>query len=163
MLIGNLLAYTVMEQGLEVTFMPIYGVEMRGGTTSCIVVISDQEIGSPIIYSPQNLILMNQASMDKFHSRLKPGGVEIINSSMVNENGHDRQGCDSYWVPVNDLSNKLGNIKVANMVTLGAWLRATGVVPLNKVKENLSKIINLKNEALLQLNHKALQAGFDYL
>jgi 2-oxoglutarate ferredoxin oxidoreductase subunit gamma len=106
MLIGNLLAYAAMEQGLNVTYMPVYGVEMRGGTANCTVVISDEEIGSPIIFHPKSVIVMNQPSLEKFQPRLIPGGLLIVNSSIVDTSLVDKTKYKALLVPVNNIADE---------------------------------------------------------
>lgn len=162
MLIGNLLAYAGMEAGLEVTYIPVYGPEMRGGTANCTVVISSEDIGSPIIQRPKSLIVMNQPSMDKFQPRLQDGGVQIINSSLVDPALAEAR-VKTYAVPTNEIADKLGNTRMANMVALGAYVQATGVVPLDVVKKSLSSVISAHYSHLLVKNADALQAGADHV
>ena len=162
MLIGNLLAYAAMEAGSEVTYIPVYGPEMRGGTANCTVVISSDDIGSPIIQSPKSLIIMNQPSLDKFQPKLVDGGVQILNSSLVDpEKAEDR--VTTYAVPCNEIADELGNTRMANMVALGAYVQATGCVPLQQVKDSLSSVISARHAALIPKNMEALQAGADHV
>jgi len=160
MLIGNLLAYAAMEQELNVTYMPVYGVEMRGGTANCTVVISDEEIGSPIIFHPKSVIVMNQPSLEKFQPRLIPGGLLIVNSSIVDTNLVDKTKYKALLVPVNNIADKLGNIKMANMVALGAWLGATQAVDLKLVDKAIAEMFSSMEEEVIELNKKALAEGF---
>ena len=162
MLIGNLLAYAGMEAGLEVTYIPVYGPEMRGGTANCTVVISSEDIGSPIIQSPKSLIIMNQPSMDKFQPKLEDGGIQILNSSLVDPaQAEDR--VTTYTVPANEIADGLGNTRMANMVALGAYVQATGCVPLEQVKESLNSVISAHYSHLIPKNAEALQAGADHV
>ncbi len=163
MLIGNLLAYGAMEEGLNVTYMPVYGVEMRGGTANCTVVISDEEIGSPIIFYPRSLIVMNQPSLDKFHPRLEKDGVIIVNSSIVSKEMVKEDRGRIYLVPANDIADELGNIKMANMVALGAWLGATNSLSLESVYNCLSEVLTTQDRDLLEKNKKALLKGWEYI
>ncbi|GFM38552.1 2-oxoacid:acceptor oxidoreductase family protein [Desulfovibrio psychrotolerans] len=162
MLIGNLLAYAGMEAGLEVTYIPVYGPEMRGGTANCTVVISSEDIGSPIIQRPKSLIVMNQPSMDKFQPRMLDGGVQILNSSLVDAAQADPR-VKSFAVPANEIADTLGNTRMANMVALGAYVQATGVVPLDVVKASLSSVISAHYSHLIAKNADALQAGADHV
>ncbi len=119
MLIGNLLAYAGMEQGLNVTYIPVYGPEMRGGTANCTVVLSDDVIGSPIIPRPKSLIVMNRPSLDKFQPQLEDGGVLVINSSLVDPALAEADRVRLVTVPANEIADSLGNTRMANMVALG--------------------------------------------
>jgi len=161
MLIGNLLAYAGMNAGLNVTYIPVYGPEMRGGTANCTVVVSDEDIGSPIIQRPKSLIVMNQPSLDKFQPRLEDGGVQVLNTSLVDAAQAEAR-VRTVAVPANDIADKLGNTKMANMVALGAYVRATGVVDLEVVKKSLPSVISAHYSHLIPKNAEALQAGFDH-
>nr|GBO97454.1 2-oxoglutarate oxidoreductase [Nitratidesulfovibrio sp. HK-II] len=161
MLIGNLLAYAGMNAGLNVTYIPVYGPEMRGGTANCTVVVSDEDIGSPIIQRPKSLIVMNQPSLDKFQPRLEDGGVQVLNTSLVDAAQAEAR-VRTVAVPANDIADKLGNTKMANMVALGAYVRATGVVDLEVVKKSLTSVISAHYSHLIPKNAEALQAGFDH-
>ncbi|MDR3044244.1 MAG: 2-oxoacid:acceptor oxidoreductase family protein [Desulfovibrio sp.] len=161
MLIGNLLAYAGMNAGLNVTYIPVYGPEMRGGTANCTVVVSDEDIGSPIIQRPKSLIIMNQPSLDKFQPRLEDGGVQVLNTSLVDAAQAEAR-VRTVGVPANDIADKLDNTRMANMVALGAYVRATGVVDLDVVKKSLTSVISAHYSHLIPKNAEALQAGFDY-
>ncbi|MFV0423035.1 2-oxoacid:acceptor oxidoreductase family protein [Oleidesulfovibrio sp.] len=160
MLIGNLLAYAGMESGLNVTYIPVYGPEMRGGTANCTVVISNEDIGSPIIQRPASLIIMNQPSMDKFQPMMQDGGVLIVNSSLV-DMAQAESRVKAYGVPANEIADQLGNTRMANMVALGAYVKATGVMDLEVVKNSLSNVISSHYSHLIPKNAEALQAGAD--
>lgn len=161
MLIGNLLSYAGMEHGLNVTYIPVYGPEMRGGTANCTVVVSDEDIGSPIIQRPKSLIVMNQPSLDKFQPRLEDGGVQVLNSSLVDATQAEAR-VRTVCVPANEIADGLGNTKMANMVALGAYVQATGIVPLAVVQESLKHVISAHYSHLIPKNAEALQAGFDH-
>jgi 2-oxoglutarate ferredoxin oxidoreductase subunit gamma len=159
MLIGNLLAYSAMESGLNVTYIPVYGPEMRGGTANCTVVISDEDIGSPIIKNPLSLIAMNRPSLDKFQPMVQDQGVVIINSSLVDMELADIDRLKVYGVPANDIADRIGNTRMANMVALGAYVRATGIVGLEAVQKSLEKVISAHYSHLIPKNAEALAAG----
>jgi 2-oxoglutarate ferredoxin oxidoreductase subunit gamma len=163
MLIGNLLAYAAMKQGLNVTYIPVYGPEMRGGTANCTVVIADEEIGSPIIHNPLSLIAMNRPSLDKFQPRVQDKGIVIINSSLVDMELADKQRLQTYSVPANEIADKIGNSRMANMVALGAYIQVTGIIPLSTVQESLENVISSHYKHLIPKNAEALQAGADYV
>ncbi len=159
MLIGNLLAYAGMEYGLNVTYIPVYGPEMRGGTANCTVVVSEDEIGSPIIRRPASLIIMNQPSLDKFQPSLKDGGIEVINSSLVDPGLADTGRVRCVAVAANDIADKIANVRMANMVAMGAYIQATGVLPLDAVKQALRHVIPKHYANLIPQNEAALEAG----
>jgi len=163
MLIGNLLAYAAMKQGLNVTYIPVYGPEMRGGTANCTVVIADEEIGSPIIHNPLSLIAMNRPSLDKFQPRVQDKGIVIINSSLVDMELADKQRLQTYSVPANEIADKIGNSRMANMVALGAYIQVTGIIPLSTVQDSLKNVISSHYKHLIPKNAEALQAGADYV
>jgi len=163
MLIGNLLAYAGMHQGLNVTYIPVYGPEMRGGTANCTVVISEEEIGSPLIASPLSLIVMNRPSLDKFQPRLRKNGIQIINSSLIDPELADKKRTKPYLVPCNEIADKIGNSRLANMVALGAYVQATGCVSLQSVKDSLKSVISSHYAHLIPKNAEALQAGADFV
>lgn len=159
MLTGNLLAYSGMREGLFVSYMPVYGPEMRGGTANCTVVVSEEEVGSPIILKPTSLIIMNRPSLDKFQPRMQDGGINIINSSLVDMELADTKRLKCYAVPANDIADKLGNTRLANMVALGAYIEATGIIPLQAVEESLPSVISAHYHHLIPKNVEALRAG----
>lgn len=160
MLIGNLLAFAGMEAGYHVTYIPVYGPEMRGGTANCTVVVSDEPIGSPIIKRPETLIIMNRPSMDKFQPMLKDGGVVVINSSLVDPALADLPRVRSVPVAANEIADALGNVRMANMVALGAWLKATGAIPLEAVQASLPHVISKHYANLIPKNAEALAKGY---
>ncbi|UJX42904.1 2-oxoacid:acceptor oxidoreductase family protein [Desulfovibrio sp. JY] len=162
MLIGNLLAYAGMEHGLNVTYIPVYGPEMRGGTANCTVVVSDDVIGSPIIRSPKSLIIMNRPSLDKFQPQLVDGGVLVINSSLVDPELADDKRVKLVAVPANEIADGLGNTRMANMVALGAYVNATGILPLSAVEDSLGHVISKHYSHLIPKNTEALRAGAAY-
>jgi 2-oxoglutarate ferredoxin oxidoreductase subunit gamma len=159
MLIGNLLAYAGMHHGLEVTYIPVYGPEMRGGTANCTVVLSDEPIGSPIIHTPQSLIIMNGPSLTKFAPRLVDGGILVLNTSLVPEETADASRVRVIGVPANAIADGIGNTRMANMVALGAYVAATGVVPLDVVEASLSSVSSSHYSHLIPKNVEALRAG----
>lgn len=161
MLIGNLLAYAGMNQGLKVTYMPVYGPEMRGGTANCTVVVSEDEIGSPIIRTPTSLIVMNRPSLDKFQPRMQDGGIQIINSSLIEQDLAETERITSIFVPANEVADEIGNTRMANMVMLGAYVQATGVMPVEAVQGALENVISPRYAKLIPKNAEALQAGAD--
>ena len=161
MLIGNLLAQAGMEHGLEVSFIPVYGAEMRGGTANCTVVLDEHPIGSPLVREPLSTIILNEPSLDKFQPRLRADGVQIVNASLVDEKLLDAAR-RSVYIPANDMAHELGNVKMANMVALGAWLKATQTLPLNVVEDALNRVVSAHYAKLISVNAKALEAGYNF-
>ena len=161
MLIGNLLAQAGMAHGPEVSFIPVYGAEMRGGTANCTVVLDEHPIGSPLVREPMSTIILNEPSLSKFQPRLSADGVQIVNASLVAENLLDAAKRTVY-IPVNDMAHELGNVKMANMVALGAWLKATGALPRNVVQEALNRVVSAHYAKLISANAKALEQGYNF-
>ncbi|MDR1855946.1 MAG: 2-oxoacid:acceptor oxidoreductase family protein [Desulfovibrio sp.] len=161
MLIGNLLAQAGMEHGLEVSFLPVYGVEMRGGTANCTVVLDTSPIGSPLVREPKSTIILNEPSLDKFQPRLAASGVQVVNASLIPKERLDPARTTVY-LPVNDIAHSLGNVKMANMVALGAWVKATGMLPLKAVQDALERVVNVHYAKMIPVNAKALEAGYDF-
>ena len=161
MLVGNLLAQAGMEHGLEVSFIPVYGAEMRGGTANCTVVLDEHPIGSPLVREPMSTIILNEPSLAKFQPRLAADGVQIVNATLVAQNLLDASKRTVY-IPVNDMAHELGNVKMANMVALGAWLKATGALPLNVVQDALNRVVSAHYAKLISANAKALEQGYNF-
>jgi 2-oxoglutarate ferredoxin oxidoreductase subunit gamma len=160
MLMGEVLAYAALHEGLEVTWMPSYGPEQRGGTANCTVVVSSSEIASPVVARPHVAVVMNAPSFERFEPRVLPHGVLLVNSSMVTAASH-RTDIDVFYLPCAEAAARLGNERAANMVMLGATLAATGVLSLAAARAQLPRFFSGKREALLALNERALQAGHD--
>ena len=135
---GQLLTYTGMDEGLQVSWIPSYGPEMRGGTANVTVCISEQPIGSPLITNPRALVVMNQPSLEKFAPMVKPGGVIVINTSLVNR-GSERDDCTEVRVAARDVAAEAGTIRAANFVMLGAYVGATGVVPAEAIEAEIAE------------------------
>lgn len=160
-LAGTLLAQAAMEHGLHVTFMPVYGPEMRGGTANCTVVISDEEIGSPIIQSPVGLIALNRPSLEKFQPRLADGGVLVLNTSLMDADLADAKRVKASAVPCNEIAEQVGNARMVNMVALGAYAKASGALPLERLQQALGHVIPGHYSHMIPKNAEALQAGYD--
>ena len=157
--LGRLLAEAGMRQGYHVSWLPSYGPEMRGGTANCHVNISTEAIGSPLISDPTVLIAMNRPSLDKFQNELVSGGLLIYDSSLIDQ-VPDRKDVEIISLPATALADEIGSAKIANMVALGAYLGATGLLE----KEELLKVVSsiTKKTSLLELNFKAIEAGFQF-
>jgi 2-oxoglutarate ferredoxin oxidoreductase subunit gamma len=158
LLIGRVLAYAGMNEGKEVSWLPSYGPEMRGGTCNCTVVISDRPVGSPVINSPRSVVAMNLPSLDKFEPALRPGGVLLINSSLISRAAR-RDDVTVIRVPANEIANELGNSRAANMVILGAYLGATNAVSLDQVEKVVRESFAAK-PSLVEVNLEGLRKGY---
>jgi 2-oxoglutarate ferredoxin oxidoreductase subunit gamma len=161
MFIGKLLAFSAMKEGRNVTWIPSYGPEMRGGTANCTVVVSDAEIGSPVIPHPRALIIMNNPSLEVFEPKLRTNGLLLSNSSFVTE-PVKRKDVRAICIPANEVALKVGNEKAANMVMLGAYLAQSSVVSKESIVTGLSELFEKKAE-LLETNVRAFEAGLRYV
>ena len=159
LLIGKMLAYAGMREGKEVSWLPSYGPEMRGGTANCTVVISDRPVGSPVIQSPNAVVAMNLPSLDKFEPDVRSGGLLIINTSLINR-GSTRDDLTVVNVPANEIANELGNRRGANMVALGAYLGATEAVSVDGIIEVILETFAAK-PGVIDVNITALQRGHE--
>ena len=159
---GQLLTYTGMDEGYHVTWIPSYGPEMRGGTANCTVILSDKEIGSPIIREPSICIVMNPPSMEKYEPLVRPGGLLIANSTLVRLQS-ERQDIDVVYVPANRLAAELGNVKMANVVLLGAMLGSREILPISAVKRTLDEHIPERRKHIIEPNKRALDRGIQFV
>jgi 2-oxoglutarate ferredoxin oxidoreductase subunit gamma len=157
LLSAKILAHAAMEEGFEVVWIPSYGPEMRGGTAYCMVVMSDRPIGSPIIRNPMHLVAMNRPCLEKFAPDVKPGGVILINSSLI-PIGSGRDDVDELIVPVNEIAIELGSVKSANIVALSAFVVRSKIVDFNDLRQCIKEEFSEKEE-LIALNMKAADQG----
>ncbi len=155
---GQVLAYAGMDAGLEVTWLPSYGPEMRGGTANCTVILADEEIGSPLVKHPQALVAMNAPSLDKFEPLVQPGGVVIVNSSLALR-GVARDDVRGLEIPANHIAEEIGDRRLANMVATGALVTLLPVLTLDQVKQALAEHLPSRKRHLLEPNFQALDAG----
>jgi len=155
---GMLIAYAGMLENKEVSFLPSYGPEMRGGTSNCHVIISDDPIGSPILNSATTLLVMNRPSLDKFEDYIQPGGLIIMDSSMVNRTPQ-RTNVRVYEIPATKIASDMGNIAYANIIILGMLLAKTGVVSKEYIEKALKKVLPEKKHHLIPEEMKALEIG----
>ncbi|MDR2163525.1 MAG: 2-oxoacid:acceptor oxidoreductase family protein [Clostridiales Family XIII bacterium] len=161
MLMGELLAYAAMLEGKQVTYMPSYGPEMRGGTANCSVVISDEEISSPIVTEPAILIAMNEPSMEKFEKSIAPSGMLFINRSLIRRTPL-RQDIKCFPVECNELARAILSEKIANIVMLGAVICASGIVSGESVGEVMRRKFVGKKSKFIPMNMKALTVWSDH-
>ncbi len=158
LMMGYLLALTAMRQGKEVTYLPSYGAEVRGGTANCTVVVSDQEIASPVASSPDYAVVMNNPSLLRFANMVATGGGLLLNSSLVHS-PVNRDDLTVVRVPVNQLAHELGEDRSANVVMLGAFAEISGVVSLEAIKEALAETKLGQKPKVLEINRRALEVG----
>ena len=154
MLAGQMVAQAAMLEGKSATYFPSYGPEMRGGTANCTVVISDKDVSCPLIFESDFVVAMNLPSLFKFEPTLKPGGIMLLNKSLVSQNAK-RSDITVVEVPANELAIELGNARVANVVMLGAFVRATKVVSEETIEKVLHETIGAKKAELHDINMKA--------
>jgi 2-oxoglutarate ferredoxin oxidoreductase subunit gamma len=162
-LIGNLLAYAAMEEGRHVTYLPVYGVEMRGGTANCTVVISDQEIGSPVIHHPIAAVVMNKPSLLRFGPMVKPGGWLFVNSSLIDPKEVDCPGAKTVLVPTIELAAKAGDQRLSNMTMLGALIEETRVLPQAAVVKAFTRALDKRYHKMIPTNTTALEEGSRFI
>ncbi len=160
MLMGQILAYAGMLEEQQVSWFPAYGPEMRGGTANCSVIIGDEPVGTPIVTEPVVVVAMNLPSLDKFEPILAPGGALLINSSLIDRQPH-RSDVKPILVPCNDIAKELGNLKVANMVMVGAIVAASNVVSIDSVLTVLAKKIFKNKPEVMPLNELAIRRGME--
>ena len=157
---GKFLAYKGLLADKNVSWLPSYGPEMRGGTASCSVIISDEEVGSPIISQPDVLIAMNLPSFEKFVPTVKAGGIVIADSSLI-ETKTTRSDIDVYYIPATSLASDMGKQSLANMIILGKLLKVMNDFNEDEIKTVLAKVIPPKKADMLEINMKAMQIGAD--
>lgn len=162
LLIGNLLAYAAIEAGKNASFFPAYGPEKRGGAAMCSVIVADQDIGSPVVGEPGNVLLLNQNSMEKYFSRVRSGGLCLYNSSLIDASDYQRSDINVLAIPANEIATEVGNVKLANMVMLGALLALNPMVTLESIKQALDIIIPERNKRFIPANLQALDRGYDF-
>jgi len=160
LMIGNLLSLAAMEEGRSVTYFPSYGVEMRGGTANCTVVVSDGEIGSPVVGFPKSCVVMNGPSLEKYLPIVQKGGNLIVNGSLVDTAKITRTDLNALSIPANDIAREtVGSQQLASMVALGAYVGMTRVVRMQTLFECLPRVVSKKYERFIPLNVAALKEG----
>jgi 2-oxoglutarate ferredoxin oxidoreductase subunit gamma len=158
--LGQVLSYGAVAEKKEISWMPSYGPEMRGGTANCITIISDKQVSSPIISTFDTAIVLNQPSMDKFESKVKKGGLLLYDSTNI-LNPPTRTDIDIAAIPAADAANKLNNSKVTNMIMLGAFLAKKPIISIDSAIEGLKKVLPERYHHLLPLNKQAIMAGME--
>lgn len=158
MSIGQILTYAGMTESKEVSWLPSYGPEMRGGTANCNVIVSDKAVASPIVTGATAAIVLNKPSLDKFENSVKENGHLLINSSLIDKKA-SRDDIRVHYIDANDIAVELGNSRIANMVMLGAYLELTNVVSVESVVKGLKKVLGKAKEHLIDINIEAMKRG----
>lgn len=159
LLMGKMIAYAGLASGREVSWLPSYGPEMRGGTANCTVVVADESVGSPVVAEPWALVAMNLPSLDKFEPSVAKGGVLLINTSLVTRPA-ERDDVNVISVPANDICNEIGNPRGANMVAVGCFVGATEVVGVAEM-EDLIRQTFAKKPHLIDINLECFRRGLE--
>lgn len=160
LMMGYSYAHAAMNEGYEVTFLPSYGAEVRGGTANCTVAVSDEDIASPIASEPDFLVVMNNPSLYSFQNRITLDGVVFLNSSMI-QSRPTRKDVEIIEIPAGEIAAELGNPRVQNIVMMGAYVKKTGLVSPETYLKSLKKIIGEKKKSTMDVNRKAFTAGFE--
>jgi 2-oxoglutarate ferredoxin oxidoreductase subunit gamma len=159
LLAGNLLSYAAIHEGRNVSFFPAYGVEKRGGAAMCTVVFADGDTGSPVVGNPSVSVLLNQLSFDKYATKVKQGGICIVNSTLVNTAGVSLSGVEIVLVPMNQIALEMGDVRMVNMVACGAYIEKTDALQRASLEAALKKTLPERNHNLISANLKAMDAG----
>lgn len=158
---GQVLAYAAMDEGKQVTWIPSYGPEMRGGTANCTVVISDEEIGSPTVKHPKAVLALNLPSLDKYEDMIAPGGCLVVNESMVNRKP-ERTDIRVVMLPANEIAREIGNERATNMVMLGALIANIEILPEDALEKALKNHTAQRLQKFVKMNIQALRRGGEY-
>ncbi|MEG1528384.1 MAG: 2-oxoacid:acceptor oxidoreductase family protein [Clostridia bacterium] len=155
--LGKFIIYSAIDKGLESTWLPSYGPEMRGGTANCSLVIADDEVASPLVNTPDCVIAMNRPSLDKFENAIVPGGMMIVNSSLIDVKVQ-RKDISAIYVDATEISHKLGNDRSANIVMLGAFIKATNILDKETVIKMLSNKFGSKKDSVIAIFNAGYEA-----
>lgn len=158
---GQVLAYAAMDYDKQVTWIPSYGPEMRGGTANCTVIIADEEIGSPLVRHPKAVIALNLPSLDKYEPLLAQNGVVIANASLINRSVQ-RADLKVVMIPANEIAEEIGDKRLTNMVMLGALMAALPVLPVEAIETALENHLPARHKKLLPANFKAIERGAQF-
>lgn len=157
---GKVVAYAGMNEGKNVSHLPSYGPEMRGGTANCSVIVSDEPVASPVITDPTSLVVMNGPSLDKFENAVVPGGKIFIDSTLVTRDV-ERSDVDVFKIDATNIANKMGLPKLANIIMVGKLVKETGLFTYDEIKSAVTKMVPPSKPALLENNMKAFDAGYN--
>jgi 2-oxoglutarate ferredoxin oxidoreductase subunit gamma len=159
LLAGNLLSYAAIIDGKNVSFLPSYGVEKRGGAAMCTVVITEGEVGSPVVGAPSVSVFLDQTSLDKYSSKTRTGGTCIINSSLIEVSRFDRRDITIVLLPMNEIAMELGDSRMVNMVAVGAYAALTKAVAISSLSEALKEALPERNHKYIPANLRAIESG----
>lgn len=162
LMMGYILSYAAMKEGKNVTYLPSYGAEVRGGTANCTVCISNEEIASPVASAPDFAVILNKPSMMKYIETLKEGGIMIVNSSLI-DTYPERDDIEIVKIPGNDIATELGNEKTLNIIMLGAFAARTGVTTQESLISALEQVLNTKKAGIIELNREGMARGAAYI
>ena len=158
---GKFLAYEGLIDGKEVSWLPSYGPEMRGGTANCSIIISDSAVGSPIVSNPDILIAMNLPSLDKYENETKAGGQIFVDSSLIDRKV-ERTDLEAYYIPATKMASDEGLTGLANMIIIGHMIAKSGIVPEENIEKAMQKVVPSAKQNMFDLNMKAVKLGFEY-
>ena len=158
---GKFLAYEGLIDGKEVSWLPSYGPEMRGGTANCSIIISDSAVGSPIVSNPDILIAMNLPSLDKYENETKAGGQIFVDSSLIDRKV-EREDVEAYYIPATKMASDEGLTGLANMIIIGHMIAKSGIVPEENIEKAMQKVVPATKQNMFDLNMKAVKLGFNY-
>ena len=158
---GKLLAYKGLVSDKQVSWLPSYGPEMRGGTANCSVIISDEPVGSPIVAKPDILVAMNLTSLEKYEKDVVSGGIIIVDSTLIAKKV-ERTDVTTYYVPATKLANDEGFSTLANMILMGKLMKASDMLGFDGIEETVKKVVPPKKANLIDINIKALKTGYDF-
>ena len=161
-LAGKLIAFAGMLEGKNVSHIPSYGVEMRGGTANCNVTVSDRAVGSPFVPHPSTLVVMNKPSLDKFEETVRSGGNVFINSSLIDRES-ERNDVRVFYVPANNIAEKAGSGRASNMAIVGAVIAVTEIVTLTSIKRSLPEVVSKRNIKYNEINIRAIDMGYEFI
>lgn len=158
---GKFLAYEGLLEDKEVSWLPSYGPEMRGGTANCSIILSDTKIGSPIVNEPDLLVAMNLPSLDKYENATVPGGKIFVDSSLISKKV-ERADVETYYIPATSMASENGLSGLANMIMVGYLIKKTGIIPFENIDRALAKVVPAKKQNMLEANKKALELGYNF-
>ena len=158
---GKVLAYKGLTEEKQISWLPSYGPEMRGGTANCSVIVSDTPVGSPIVHEPDILIVMNLPSLDKYENAVSKGGYAFVDSTLI-ERKLERTDVKAFYIPATKMARDLGIPTLANMIIVGKVIKETGVVSMDGLRDALAKAVSAKHQDLIDINLKAIEAGYNF-
>ena len=158
---GKFLAYKALLENKQLSWLPSYGPEMRGGTANCSVIVSDEPVGSPIVSKPDVLMVMNLPSLDKYEDDVVPGGYIFVDSTLI-ERKVRRDDVHVFYIPATQLAKDIEAPTLANMIMIGKIIKETNIVPYDNIDKALDKVVSARKAALKEINFKALDTGYNY-